>query len=230
MLSNIVNSTTSNPSSPSGSFSYLWIAAVVLIVLILMKLLRKKNPSRTFVYLVGERGSGKTRLFYKLTGGKDLETVPSCKNNVSPLVIDNQVRTVVDVTGDMHSKEEFLANIGRAIKIILLVDGANPQSFAATAELLYRISTSKVFQEREPDLLIALNKSERAEYVGEKMFKKQLEDEIERIKLSRKALIEDREGEEDFLREQKDRYALPYPIAEVTVLGNIKAIDQFLSQ
>jgi hypothetical protein len=35
------------------------------------------------------------------------------------------------------------------------------------------------------------------------MFRKQIEDEIERIKLSRKALIEDREGEEDLLREQK---------------------------
>lgn len=166
-----------------------------LVVLLLLKLFRKKNQSRTFIYLVGERNSGKTRLLYKLTGGKDFDTVPSCKNNVTPLVVDGQVRTVVDVTGDMHSKEEFLSNLIRATKIVLVVDGANTQSFGATAELLYRISTSKVFQDNAPDILIALNKSDRAEFVGERMFKKQLEDEIERIKLSRKAMIEDREGE-----------------------------------
>ena len=62
------------------------------------------------------------------------------------------------------------------------------------------------------------------------MFKKQMEDEIERIKLSRKALIEDREGEDDFLREQKERYVLPFPIVELCVLKDVKPIKQFISQ
>jgi len=143
MTSTVLPSTVETASS----FSYLWISGIaLLVVLLLLKLFRKTRQSRRFVYLVGERGSGKTRLLYKLTGGKDLETVPSCKNNVSPLVIEGQVRTIVDVTGDMHSKEDFLSNIDKAIKVILLVDGTNSQSFGGTAELLYRISISKVFQ------------------------------------------------------------------------------------
>jgi hypothetical protein len=62
-------------------------------------------------------------------------------------MVENRPKTIVDVTGDNHSKEEFLTNIGRAFRIILVVDGAAPKSFAATAELLYRISTLKAFQE-----------------------------------------------------------------------------------
>lgn len=152
VIANITSEALATPvEAASSSLSYGWIAAIALIViLLLLKLLRKKSTSRTFVYLVGERYSGKTRLLYKLTGGKDLETVPSCKNNVSPLEIDGRVRTIVDVTGDMHSKEEFLSNLARALKIVVVVDGANPQSFSGTAELLYRISVSKAFQDNSP--------------------------------------------------------------------------------
>jgi hypothetical protein len=53
----------------------------------------------------------------------------------------------VDVTGDNHSKEEFLSGISRAFRIVMVVDGAAPATFAATAELLYRISISKAFQQ-----------------------------------------------------------------------------------
>lgn len=156
--------------------------------------------SREFVYIVGERNSGKTKLFYKLTKGKEFETIPSYKNNLTRSLINTELKTFVDVTGDNHSKEEFLNNIVRAFRILLVVDGSAPNTFAATAELLYRISVSKAFQQNEPDFVIVLNKSDRVDYVGAKMFKKQLEDEIERIKLSRKALIEEKESEEDLLR------------------------------
>lgn len=111
------------------------------------RLLKRKPTSRDFVYIVGERNAGKTKLFYKLTKGKDFETVPSVKNNSTKEMVGNRVKTVVDVTGDNHSKEEFLSGISRAFRIVMVVDGAAPATFAATAELLYRISISKAFQQ-----------------------------------------------------------------------------------
>lgn len=61
------------------------------------------------------------------------------------------------------------------------------------------------------------------------MFKKQLEDEIERIKLSRKTMMEERETEEDILREQKDRYCLPFPIVEADLFNKINKIETFIN-
>jgi len=45
------------------------------------KMAKKKKAAKSNIFLVGERGSGKTKLFYRLTNGKEFETVPSCVNN-----------------------------------------------------------------------------------------------------------------------------------------------------
>lgn len=94
------------------------------------------------------------------------------------------------MTGANHTKEEFLARLGTALRVILVADGSNTKNIASTAELLYRISVSKAYQLNEPDLLIVLTRSNAPDFMGCTMFKKQLEDEIERIKLSRKAMME----------------------------------------
>lgn len=55
-----------------------------------------------------------------------------------------------------------------------MVDGANTGSFAATAELIYRIVANKEFQKNEPEFVVALNKKDKVEYVGGRAFKKQI--------------------------------------------------------
>ena len=54
--------------------------------------------------MVGERGSGKTKLLYALNNGKNLETVSSIKNNVTSYKVGNRIKQMIDVTGDNHTK------------------------------------------------------------------------------------------------------------------------------
>lgn len=115
---------------------------------------------------------------------------------------------MVDVAGSNHTKEEFINNIDRSLAIVQVVDGTNAESLLGTAELLYKILISKSYQKNQPNHIIFLNKSDSAGFLGEKMFQKKLEDEMERIKLSRRTMVDEREGEEDNIKEERGRWNL----------------------
>lgn len=78
--------------------------AILLVILLVIKLFRGKKAEKNNIYLVGERGSGKTKLLYALNNGKNLETVSSIKNNVTSYKVGNRIKQMIDVTGDNHTK------------------------------------------------------------------------------------------------------------------------------
>ena len=129
------------------------------------------------MFIVGERGAGKTQLLYSLAKGIKADTVPSIKNNATTVkVSERRILNVIDVAGANHTKQEFVQRIGEALAVIQVVDGTNQDAISGVAELLYKLLVSVEYQKAEPPHTIFLNKEDLPSFMGEKMFQKRLED------------------------------------------------------
>lgn len=110
MTEKIVDNSSSTANYLTQSQPFVWnspwlLVIGLLVIIILWRLLRKKKPQRNNIFIVGDRNSGKTKLFCRLTNGKEYQTVPSCVNNKTEIEVAGRRKLLIDVTGDNHSKE-----------------------------------------------------------------------------------------------------------------------------
>lgn len=141
-----------------------------------------------------------------LSRAKAFETVPSIANNHGKIELGRKTYQLTDFIGDNVSKEEIINEIARFHTLVHVVDGTDSKKLADVALFIYRVLVSKMFQREGCNYVILLNKSEEKGFHGIDKLVKRIEDEIETIKVSRKNQVEDNDGEEDYLRNERARF------------------------
>ncbi len=116
-----------------------------------------KRTKRNVIFIVGDRGAGKTELLYSVTDGVTGKKCPSAKNNETSIVLKGRAYKLVDVAGQRFLKAEFLKKLDLAKGVILVVDSENSQKAASSADWLYSILIQKAYQRSKPSLTVLLN-------------------------------------------------------------------------
>lgn len=108
--------------------------------------------------------------------------------------------TVVDIPGHSYAKESFLVRLGEAKSLVFVIDATNINSIPAVADFLYNILISRSYQQFKTPTLLALNKQDCTNAFKRVDFELFLSREMEKLKKSRKAVQDQREGVNDSLK------------------------------
>eukprot|EP00250_Pteridium_aquilinum_P019162 c24324_g1_i2 orf=375-1157(+) len=224
-------------------------SAVLLLTLFLLLLVArfayKKRKSDT-VLLVGLSGSGKTALFYQLRDGSTHKgTVTSMEANVDRFILHSEstkqgkakpVR-LVDVPGHMKLRaklDEFLTEAGG---IIFLVDAADfMPNVRAISEYLYDILSKAWVVKYKVPVLIVANKTDKVTAHSRDFIRKQLEKEIDKLRVTRTAVSDADMTSEVFIGKEGEPFKFTQCLNNVTVAeasvvtGQMTEIHQFIRE
>eukprot|EP01016_Furgasonia_blochmanni_P055981 TRINITY_DN9453_c0_g1_i1.p1 TRINITY_DN9453_c0_g1~~TRINITY_DN9453_c0_g1_i1.p1 ORF type:complete len:265 (+),score=39.35 TRINITY_DN9453_c0_g1_i1:165-959(+) len=196
---------------------------------------KQKKRSGSSLFIIGENGSGKTTLLYYLNNKTQIQTVSSIAPNEGKLKLTDEEKEklvdVLEIPGHHHMRSILHDRVAEAKAIVLVVDSNNRTTIPGTASLLYE---TIIDPKKEANILIALNKQDLPGAKKAADFEDELTAEIERIKISRRAIRDDSEASsEDFLKEESKRFnAGDYGISfcEVSVnRGEIESVQKFIN-
>ncbi|CAN8271154.1 unnamed protein product [Cochlearia groenlandica] len=158
----------------------------------------KRTKSNT-VLLSGLSGSGKTVLFYQLRDGSTHQgAVTSMEPNEGTFVFHNENTLkkgktkpvhVVDVPGHSRLRSKLEEYLPRAAAIVFVVDALEflPNCRAAS-EYLYDILTNASVVKNKIPVLLCCNKTDKITAHTKEFIRKQMEKEIEKLRVSRSAI------------------------------------------
>lgn len=185
-------------SHPVELYSTSAVLLVTLFLLLVAARLVSKKRKLDTILLVGLSGSGKTALFYQFRDGSSHKgTVTSMEANVDRFVLHSEAAKqgkgkpvrLIDVPGHMKLRaklDDFLTEAGG---IIFLVDAADfMPNVRANSEYLYDIlSRAWVVKYKIPVLVVA-NKMDKVTAHSTDFIRKQLEKEIDKLRVTRTAV------------------------------------------
>eukprot|EP01012_Entosiphon_sulcatum_P065291 TRINITY_DN94206_c0_g1_i1.p1 TRINITY_DN94206_c0_g1~~TRINITY_DN94206_c0_g1_i1.p1 ORF type:complete len:255 (-),score=39.18 TRINITY_DN94206_c0_g1_i1:20-748(-) len=162
-------------------------AAVVAAVAWLIARSRKAKDQA--VLLVGLPNSGKTALFFKLTGGIDIQSQTSMAPNQgiipktrAPPGARSQFVRLVDLPGHGRLRHFLNAHLPKAKAIVFVVDSVDfGNEPSAHAQLAYSLLTNYELVRRQVPLLIACNKRDSDVSMKPTAIKLRLEQEVSKI-------------------------------------------------
>ncbi|KAF8821568.1 signal recognition particle receptor beta subunit protein [Cardiosporidium cionae] len=191
----------------SNSSSNLLVISVLIAILLAFYFLSshaKWKPTKgDLVLLLGQCGSGKTAIFLQLRNGHIRETVSSLienKDGIKLLETESKPVEVVDYPGHLRLQYGIYNLIPKSRCIIYLVDATDKSSIKPTAEHLYDLFTSSQLRAQPLPFLLACNKSDLHSARPPSLIKEDLEREIEKVRISRSALLEGQERSDIYLQ------------------------------
>ncbi|KAM3140361.1 hypothetical protein pb186bvf_007521 [Paramecium bursaria] len=201
-------------------WEYILIGSLIMIAIIYKVKFGKKKQESSIVYIIGEKGAGKTSLLYYLSNrNNSTKTTSSVEPNETILVKKNLQVPISDVPGTNYQKEQFLGKISQAKKIILMIDSSQIQQIHPSAEFLYNILIQNDYLRKRIPILIVLNKQDHPKSFKAPDFEQLLNKQIESIKKSRKAIQESRENITDKIKYQENQF-------EISEQRDIKIVEQ----
>lgn len=206
---------------------------------------KKKKKKQEIALLLGPCDSGKTTFLFQLKTGKTCRTVTSMKENKA-IVFSNYNKKrkcihVVDYPGHpklAHSLNKYL-EIAKVI--IYILDSSDKQSLKHVAERLYDLFSNKIVINKRIPILIVCNKMDLCNARPKQVIKKNLEQEIEILKISRNTMLDEEEKdydnqEEEYWKTSSDFFKFEMTPCEIEICsasvknGNVDEIMDFVDK
>eukprot|EP00252_Welwitschia_mirabilis_P011616 TRINITY_DN25910_c0_g2_i1.p1 TRINITY_DN25910_c0_g2~~TRINITY_DN25910_c0_g2_i1.p1 ORF type:complete len:246 (-),score=62.32 TRINITY_DN25910_c0_g2_i1:64-801(-) len=230
-----------------GPELYIAVVAVVITSVLLFMVLRfVRGKKLNTVLLTGLSGAGKTVLFYQLRDGSTHQgTVMSMEPNEDYFILHSEKSKkgtlkalhVVDFPGHSRLRPNLDRFLPQAAAILFLVDALDfLQNSRGTAEYLYEILTRTIIVKRKIPVLIVCNKGDKASAHSKEFIKKQLEKEIEKLRVSRNSISAADITNEVTLGVQGQTFSFSQCLNKVKVVdasaltGDISEIEQFMRE
>ncbi|KAJ9169531.1 hypothetical protein P3X46_017713 [Hevea brasiliensis] len=226
----------------------LYAAATVLLLTTLFLLivrLFKRTKSNTIV-LTGLTGSGKTVLFYQLQDGSSHQgTVTSMEPNEETFILHSEsskkgkIKPVhlVDVPGHSRLRPKLDEFLPQAAGIVFVVDALEfLPNLRGVSEYLYDILTKASVVKRKVPVLICCNKTDKVTAHTKDFIRKQLEKEIEKLRVSRSGISEADVANEFTLGIPGELFTFSHCSNKVTIAessgltGEISQVEQFIRE
>ncbi|KAI9251605.1 signal recognition particle receptor beta subunit-domain-containing protein [Sporodiniella umbellata] len=177
------------------------IAATILIILTVLWLKRyvSKETKKT-ILLMGACDAGKTSLYTLLRFDENRPTVSSMKENEGSLIVSGKTLDLVDLPGHERVRFRFLDFLPVARCIVFMIDSTTiNRQIRPVSEYLYDILVKVQGQYQFMPLLIACNKSDLITALPIEKIKPMLESELNRLRATRTARVEQSEEEDSFI-------------------------------
>ncbi|KAI8136532.1 signal recognition particle receptor beta subunit-domain-containing protein [Fennellomyces sp. T-0311] len=171
------------------------VAVALLIVSVLIGFVFKRKSSKTTILLLGATDAGKTALYTRLRYGKKAQTVTSMKENEGPLVIENKTFDLVDMPGHERVRFRYADYLPVARAIVFVVDSTTiTRQIRVAGEYLYNVLAQPQVQKQRIPILIACNKTDLITALPKEKIQQRLEMEINRLRSTRTAAVEQQES------------------------------------
>eukprot|EP00252_Welwitschia_mirabilis_P021662 TRINITY_DN5611_c0_g1_i1.p1 TRINITY_DN5611_c0_g1~~TRINITY_DN5611_c0_g1_i1.p1 ORF type:complete len:279 (-),score=42.06 TRINITY_DN5611_c0_g1_i1:276-1013(-) len=226
---------------------YVAVVAILVTSVILYVVLRfVRSKKLNTILLTGLSGAGKTVLFYQLRDGSVHQgTVTSMEPNEDCFILHSEKLKkgkikpihVVDLPGHSRLRSKLDEFLSQAAGIVFLVDALDfLQNSRGTAEYLYDILTRAFVVKKKIPVLIFCNKVDRVTAHSKEFIRKQLEKEIEKLRISRSAISEADITNEVTLGLQGQTFTFSQCLNKVAVVdgsaltGDISEVEQFIRE
>ena len=177
------------------------VAVVVVLLSLYFFLCRGGGGKGGSVVLFGPMGGGKTAMYVRLRFGRTLPTHTSLSQSKHTFAVADaavaggggggggRALTVVDAPGTGRLRHQLLAELPNCALLVCVLDATQlaPQAKDA-AGVLYDVLSHEAVARRAPRLLVVLNKSDLKGAAAAAAARKQLEAEMESVKLARTTL------------------------------------------
>eukprot|EP00271_Cylindrocystis_brebissonii_P004765 TRINITY_DN1660_c0_g1_i1.p1 TRINITY_DN1660_c0_g1~~TRINITY_DN1660_c0_g1_i1.p1 ORF type:complete len:261 (+),score=32.30 TRINITY_DN1660_c0_g1_i1:146-928(+) len=174
------------------------LVAAFVVTLIVARFASLGRSKASTVALVGLCGAGKTSLFFQLRDGTThAGTVTSMEPNEgrfplhSELPKNPKARPVhlIDLPGHPRLRTKLSTALPAARAIIFVIDSLDfVAQLRPTAELLFDVLTTASVSRRRVPILLACNKTDKVSAYTPAFIRKQLEKEIDKIRVTRSAI------------------------------------------
>ncbi|CAL9223518.1 unnamed protein product [Arabidopsis halleri] len=181
---------------PPQLYTAIGVLLLATICLLSIRLFRRTKSNT--VLLCGLSGSGKTMLFFQLRDGSSHQgAVTSMEPNESTFVLHNEntrkgkVKPVhlVDVPGHSRLRSKLEEYLPRAAAVVFVVDALEfLPNIRAASEYLYDILTDASIVKNKIPVLLCCNKTDKVTAHTKEFIRKQMEKEIEKLRVSRSAI------------------------------------------
>ncbi|KAI5436887.1 uncharacterized protein LOC127119290 isoform X2 [Lathyrus oleraceus] len=171
------------------------IAVFTTLLLLLLRFFKRSKPNT--IVLTGLSGSGKTVLFYQLRDGSTHQgTVTSMEPNEDTFILHGETTKgkikpvhIVDVPGHSRLRPKLDEYLPQAAGTVFVVDALDflPNCRAAS-EYLYDLLTKGSVVRKKIPLLILCNKTDKVTAHTKEFICRQLEKEIDKLRVSRSAV------------------------------------------
>ncbi|CAM6037983.1 unnamed protein product [Sphagnum compactum] len=178
-----------------STFAVLFVTLVFFYVVIRVAFRRKVSNT---ILLVGLSDAGKTTLFYQLRDGSAHQgSVTSMEPNDDEFILHSESTKkakikpvhIVDVPGHARLRpklDDFLPN---TCGLVFVVDALDfMPHLRSAAEYLYEVLTKTVVARKKMPVLLACNKMDKITAHSTDFIRKQLEKEINKLRLTRSAI------------------------------------------
>lgn len=223
---------------------YAAVAVLLFTTLLLLTIrLLKRTKSNTIV-LSGLSGSGKTVLFYQLRDGSSHQgTVTSMEPNEGTFLLHSESAKkgkikpvhVVDVPGHSRLRPKLDEFLPQAAGIVFVVDALEfLPNLSAVTEYLYDILTKASVVKRKLPVLICCNKTDKVTAHTKEFIRKQLEKEIEKLRVSRSGVSDADIANDYTLGIPGEVFSFSQCINKVTIgeasglTGEISQVEEFI--
>ncbi|CAO3669533.1 unnamed protein product [Umbelopsis ramanniana] len=211
------------------------IALVVLVLAIiaigLIFIVQKKANNNTYLIL-GATDAGKTAIFTRLRYNKKSPTITSMKENEATIqlvdddgaAITKQAIQLVDVPGHERLRFRYADFMPIARGIIFVVDSTTVgRSARTTAEYLYDVLANQHTTKSRIPIIIACNKTDLFTALPTSKIQTLLEAEINRLRATRSAAVEQQESSGDataeYLGYEGQDFKFEHLENDVTLIG-----------
>ncbi|KAL0327271.1 UNVERIFIED_CONTAM: Signal recognition particle receptor subunit beta [Sesamum angustifolium] len=181
---------------PTQLYAAIGVVISTIFLFLIIRLFKRKSSNT--IALTGLSGSGKTVLFYQLRDGSShLGTVTSMEPNEGTFVLHSESTKkgkikpvhIVDVPGHSRLRPKLDEFLPQAAGIVFVVDAVEfLPNVRAASEYLYDILTKASVVKKKIPLLLLCNKVDKVTAHTKDFIRKQLEKEIDKLRVSRTAL------------------------------------------
>nr|AAU44447.1 hypothetical protein AT2G18770 [Arabidopsis thaliana] len=182
---------------PPQLYTAIGVLLLATIWLLSIRLFRRTKSDT--VLLSGLSGSGKTVLFYQLRDGSSHQgAVTSMEPNEGTFVLHNENNTkkgkvkpvhLIDVPGHSRLISKLEEYLPRAAAVVFVVDALEfLPNIRAASEYLYDILTNASVIKNKTPVLLCCNKTDKVTAHTKEFIRKQMEKEIDKLRVSRSAI------------------------------------------
>ncbi|XP_005094006.1 signal recognition particle receptor subunit beta [Aplysia californica] len=215
------------------------IAIIVGFITVLILIVKSRSQNkRQGVLLLGICDAGKTLIFSRLVHKGFKETYTSIKANSGEYAVPekNKNLRVIDLPGHERIRGQLLDEFKSLARgIVFVVDsGTLQKEVKEVAEYLYMLLSDRTVSSNAPPILILCNKQDLTLSKGAKVIRKQLEKEMNTLRITRAAALQgvgDTANNNAYLGKRDkdfdfaDLKPLKVDFAECSALGEGKSTD-----
>jgi len=219
-VANAVQDKLGVSSNVAQVLAWLMVLVVAYMALQVMQgltrgMLQKRRTRGQLALILGQCGSGKTSIFFRLREGTEVQTVSSLKVLKDSFELQPQEDAekfgpveVVDYPGHQRLRGKAAEMLKEARCILYIVDSEDKQRLKDVAEHLYEILTHPDILELHTPILLACNKVDLATARPEKFILDEIEREMEQMRTSRAATLEGQDQADSYLGIDGEKFKL----------------------